>query len=194
MKFKNYIGLTILFLSLTATGQTKFAINYNIGIPTGETSDLFDGVSWRGVNMDFSYFINESIAIGLSGGWQVFDDGLGYVTETNGTETISGYRYNYLNSVPLYGTGSYYFNTGRVEPYAALGIGIVYNQLDQDIGLINNEEEAWQFSLRPELGVDFSVNYGLSLRGSVRYHYVAETDDVPDLSYLSIGLGLIWSR
>lgn len=184
----------ILFTSLNISAQTKFGINYSVGIPLAETSDLFDDVSWRGVNFDFSYFLKEQIAIGFSGGWQVFDDSRGYVTETTGTETISGNRFNYLNSVPLFATGSYYFKTDKLSPYVSLGIGVVYNQLDEDIGLISYENEAWQFGVRPEIGLDYEIYYGLELRGSVRYHYVADSGDLPNLSYLGITLGFVWER
>lgn len=194
MKLKKYISAIIFLVFLNAFGQSKFVINYNVGIPVGETSEMFDGLSWRGTSMDFSYRLKENLAIGFSGGWQVFDDGRGYITETNGTETISGYQFNYLNSVPLYGTGTYSFGSGDLEPYISLGIGVVYNQLEKDIGLISNEEDAWQFSLRPEIGADFSIYYGLELRASLKYYYAAKAGDLPDLSFLGIGLGLVWSR
>ena len=165
-----------------------------VGIPTGETSDYIDNTSWRGVNFDFSYFLKRDLAIGLSGGWQVFDEGRGFVTETSGTETISGYRYNYLNSIPLYGTSTYYFKTDKISPYISLGVGVIYNELEQDIGLIQEQDDAWHFSLKPEIGLDFEVYYGLELRTSLRYYYVNEAGDLPDLSYLGIGLGLVWGR
>ncbi|MCH4821743.1 porin family protein [Gramella lutea] len=185
--------LACLF-SANVDAQSKFAINYSFGIPTSETSDLFGETSWRGVNLDFSYFLEENIAIGFSGGWQVFDDGLGYVTETDGTETISGQRYNYLNSVPLFFTGSYYLNTDAFSPYLSLGIGGVYNQLEEDIGLFSFEEDQLQFALRPELGLDYEFYYGFEIRAAVRYHYVFEGGDLPNLSYLGIVLGLVWSN
>ena len=192
---KSRIVLIIfLFISVSSFAQTKFGINYVVGIPTGETSDYIDNTSWRGVNFDFSYFLKQDLAIGLSGGWQVFDEGRGFVTETTGTETISGYRYNYLNSIPLYGTSTYYFKTDKLSPYASLGVGVVYNELEQDIGLIQVQDDAWQFSLKPEIGLDYEVYYGLELRASLRYYYVAEAGDLPDLSYLGIGIGLVWGR
>ncbi|MEJ2585782.1 MAG: hypothetical protein P8Z38_12365, partial [Robiginitalea sp.] len=100
----------LLFFALYASGQNKFSITYSMGFPTGETSDYIDATSWRGVNLDYHYFLQENLAIGFSTGWQVFNDDLGYVTETSGTETLSGYRYNYLNSYPLLVTGSYFFS------------------------------------------------------------------------------------
>ena len=113
------ILISFLCLSITSISQTKFAINYIVGVPVSETSDIIDKTSWRGVNLDFSYFLKEELTIGLSGGWQVFDDNRGYITETTGTETISGYRYNYLNSFPIYATAGYYFHKERAAPYVS---------------------------------------------------------------------------
>lgn len=194
MKTRILTITTIFLITISLSAQTKFAANYSVGIPMGETSDLFDGASWRGVDLDFSHSLDPNLAIGFSGGWQVFDDARGYVTETVGTETISGYRYNYLNSIPLYATGSYFFKTDYIMPYVSLGLGFVHNKLEEDIGLFSAEENAWQFSLRPEVGLDYELNYGLALRTSLRYHYVAKAGDLPNLSYLGITLGLVWSQ
>ena len=188
------ILISFLCLSITSISQTKFAINYIVGVPVSETSDIIDKTSWRGVNLDFSYFLKEELTIGLSGGWQVFDDNRGYITETTGTETISGYRYNYLNSFPIYATAGYYFHKERAAPYVSLGIGVVYNELEEDIGLIQYREEEWQFSLKPEIGLDYEISYGLAVRASFKYYFVAEANDLPNLSYLGIGLGLVWSK
>jgi len=194
MKTRILTIISIFSITISLSAQTKFAANYSVGIPMGDTSDLFGETSWRGVNLDFSYFLNPNTAIGFSGGWQVFDEARGYVTETVGTETISGYRYNYLNSIPLFATGSYYFKTDYVMPYVSLGVGFVHNKLEEDIGLFGDEENAWQFGLRPEVGLDYEINYGFGIRGSVRYHYVAKAGDMPNLSYLGITVGLVWSQ
>mgnify|MGYP001120850480 CR=1 FL=1 len=65
MKTRILTITTIFFITVSVSAQTKFAANYSVGIPMGETSDLFSGASWRGVNLDFSYFLNTNMAIGL---------------------------------------------------------------------------------------------------------------------------------
>ena len=195
MRTRFTTAMLLLVFTLTSYAQSKFAITYSVAFPTGETSDYFGSTSWRGVGIDYSYLIKENIGIGFSTGWQVFSDDVGYVTETMGTETVSGFRYNYLNSFPLFGTGTYYFNSpGKVEPYAALGIGVVYNRLEQDIGLFTNENTAWQFGLRPELGLDYKIGYSVGLRAAVRYQYVASGSDVPSLPFFSVNVGLVWKN
>ena len=185
----------LLFFALYATGQNKFSLTYSVGFPTGETSDYFESTSWRGVNIDYHHFIQENLAIGFSTGWQVFNDDLGYVTETEGTETLSGFRYNYLNSFPLLFTGSYFFSPGEtLSPYASLGVGLVYNEFSQDTGLLRDEATGWPLSVRPEIGLDYEVGYNVGIRASFRYNYVASGDELPSLPYFAFNLGLVWSN
>ena len=186
--------LALLF-STASVAQSKFALTYSIGFPTGETSDYFESTSWRGINIDYHYFIRENVAVGFSTGWQVFNDNRGFVTETEGTETISGFRYNYLNSFPLLVTGSYFFSaSGNLSPFASLGVGLTYNELEQDIGLFRDTSTGWPFTLRPEIGLDYEVNYNFGIRASFRYNYVASGDELPSLPYFAINVGLVWSN
>ena len=182
-------------MALSISAQNKFALTYSVGFPTGETSDYFNSTSWRGVNIDYHHFLEDGFAIGFSTGWQVFNDNLGYVTETEGTETISGFRYDYLNSFPLLVTGSYFFNPGEaLSPFASLGVGLVYNELNQDTGLLRNESTGWPFSVRPEIGLDYEVGYNVAIRGSFRYNYVASGSDLPSLPYFAFNIGFVWSN
>ena len=194
---KRYIitASLVLMASAAAMAQSKFALTYSVAFPTGETSDYFDCPSWREVGIDYSYLVRENIGVGFSTGWQVFSENVGYVTETNGTETVSGFQYNYLNSFPFLATGTYYFSgSDKLEPYASLGIGLVYNRFEQDIGLFADENTAWQFGLRPELGLDYQFGYSVGLRAAVRYPYVASGSDVPSLPFFSVNLGLVWKN
>ena len=195
MRTRYTTAMLLLVFTITSYAQSKFALTYSVAFPTGETSDYFESTSWRGVGIDYSYLIKENLGVGFSTGWQVFSEDVGYVTETEGTETISGFRYNYLNSFPLFGTGTYYFNSsGKVEPYASLGMGLVYNRFERDIGLFTNENTAWQFGLRPELGLDYEFGYSVGLRAAVRYQYVASGSDVPSLPFFSVNVGLVWKN
>lgn len=188
-------ALLVLLFSTASVAQSKFALTYSIGFPTGETSDYFESTSWRGINIDYHYFIRENVAVGFSTGWQVFNDNRGFVTETEGTETISGFRYNYLNSFPLLVTGSYFFSaSGNLSPFASLGVGLTYNELEQDIGLFRDTSTGWPFTLRPEIGLDYEVNYNFGIRASFRYNYVASGDELPSLPYFAINVGLVWSN
>ena len=185
----------LLFFAVSSFAQTKFALTYSIGFPTGETSDFFSKTSWRGINIDYHYLLEDNFAIGFSTGWQVFSDNRGFVTETSGTETVSGFRYNYLNSFPLLATGSYFFDSSSdLVPFASLGLGLTYNELEEDIGLFRNTRTGWPFTVRPEIGMDYEINYGVALRASVRYNYVASGNTLPSLPSFGVNGGFVWSN
>ncbi len=188
-------AILLLFISMNVTGQDKWSLTYGIGFPTGETSDFVESTSWRGIHLDYHHFITSKVAVGFGIGWQVFNDDLGYVSQTSGTETLSGFQYNYLNSFPVLVTGSYFFSPSKsIDPYVSLGVGLVYNELTQDIGQVRRQATGWPFSLRPEIGVDFEFDYNFGLRASLRYNYVASGADFPSLSYIGLNLGLVWAN
>ena len=196
MKRRYLTAILLLVFTVTAYSQSKFAITYSVAFPTGETSELFPSTSWRGVDVDYSKLLNDNFGVGFSTGWRVFSDNLGYLTETAGTESVSGFRYNYLNSFPVFATGTYFFDTsGNFEPYASLGVGLVYNRLEQDVGLFTSKNTAWQFGLRPELGMDYQIGYqGVGIRAALRYQYVASGGDVPSLPFFSFNVGVVWKN
>ncbi|MBS3738114.1 outer membrane beta-barrel protein [Mesohalobacter halotolerans] len=185
----------LLCFAVSVSAQNKFSVTYNLAFPSGNTSDLFESTSWRGVNFDYHHFLSDEFAIGFSTGWQIFSDELGFVTETSGTETLSGFRYNYLNSYPILLTGSYFFNPdNQFSPYASIGLGFVYNELNEDIGILTFEKTGWPFSVRPEIGIDYELVYNLGLRASFKYNYVASGDELPSLPYFAFNIGLVWTN
>ncbi|MGB5377477.1 outer membrane beta-barrel protein [Muriicola sp.] len=187
--------LLLLFFGQYIFGQHKTAITYSIGFPIAETSDYFGSTSWLGINLDYHYFVKEKLAIGFSTGGQVFNDNRGYITETIGTETVSGFRYNYLNSLPVLVTGSYFFSPSETfSPYVSLGMGLVYNQLNEDVGLYTKKSTGWPLSIRPEIGMDFEINYNVGVRAAFKYNYVASGNDLPSFSYFALNLGFVFGN
>ncbi|MDO6761447.1 OmpW family outer membrane protein [Tamlana sp. 2_MG-2023] len=185
----------LITCSLSTLAQEKYSLNYIIGVPTGETADFTCPTSFRGVGFDYTHMLNSNVGIGVSASLQTFYDELGKVTTTSGTETITAYRFNYINSLPIYATGSYFFsNSKKLTPFVSLGIGAMYNNKQQDLGLYTLENDAWQFSVRPEAGLDYKINYGLSFRTAIRYNYAVESGDLEGLSHLALTLGVTWNN
>ncbi|WP_066223421.1 outer membrane beta-barrel protein [Formosa haliotis] len=195
MKSKYIWFFAMMVLSFSAMSQEKYSVNYSVGIPTGDTADFTESVSWRGVGFDYTHMLNQEWGVGISASLQTFYDDLGYVTTTEGKETVSANRYNYINSLPIYATGSYFINeSADFTPFVSLGVGVMYNQKEQDLGLHVFEEEAWQFSLRPEVGFEYDVSYGLGLRAAARYNAAFKSGDLEGLSHFSIAVGVIWTN
>ncbi|GGZ75239.1 outer membrane beta-barrel protein [Algibacter mikhailovii] len=195
MKFKFILFVGLLAASFTTAAQDKYSLNYIIGFPTGEASEFISSTSWRGIGFDYVHELDRNWAIGGSISWQTFYEDIGYQTTENGTETVSAKRYNYINSLPIHVTGSYYFKSSKdLTPFISLGVGAMYNRQEQDLGLYVLSSDAWQFSVRPELGVEYELRYGFGLRGALRYNYAAKSGGLDGLSHIGLALGVYWDN
>src|SRR5689334_20906160 len=58
----------------SAFGQTWTALTYQPAQPLGNTQDFADNFAWRGIGLDFKKQVREKVALGISLGWQVFEN------------------------------------------------------------------------------------------------------------------------
>jgi len=166
---------------------------YNVAIPMGDLKDFINPVSARGLSFDYQYMMTDNVGLGFGIGWQVFYEDIGFFETTDGTATVSGYQYHYLNSFPAHFTATYFLDNGNtIIPYAGLGIGVIYNIRNNDFGLYTIEDDAWHFSLRPEAGIMFDVNYRFAMKLNARYVQGFNTKDLDGQNYLAIGLGFVF--
>ena len=80
-----------------------------------------------------------------------------------------------------------YLLTGRVQPFALIGVGGMVAMGD---GIGGNTEDESGFVARFGGGVDVYLNREVAL--SVSGNYVLGTGGVDDLSYASFGIGLLY--
>jgi hypothetical protein len=183
-----------LFLSTGTRAQEAYStLSYSVGIPAGDMSDFVESTSWRGVAFDYNYLLGKNFSIGIGFSWQTFYEELGYQTLKDGTINVSGSQYNYVNSFPVHLTGSYFFQSESIiTPFAGIGVGTIYNMTNLDIGVFRFEENAWQFSMRPEVGMQLELNYRTAARVSGRYLHAFETANLGSFSFLALSVGFVW--
>ncbi|MCA6079049.1 OmpW family protein [Fulvivirga sedimenti] len=187
------IALLSFVVSFGASAQNMSTIMYNVAIPMGDLKDYISPVSARGVSYDYQFFMTDNFALGGGIGWQVFYEDIGFFESTDGTATISGYQYRYLNSYPAHITGTYFLdNGGTLIPYAGLGIGVIHNRRETDFGIFAIQDNAWHFSFRPEVGLMFDVNYRFAMKVNTRYVQGFNTKDLNGQNYLALGLGFVF--
>lgn len=186
---------SILLLMVSSSyAQHSVALQYSLNFPTGNTSDYIGNVSPRGATLDYRYRIMPDLSVGFSTAWYSFYEEKSYDTYTssNGAIDITGKQYRYINSSPLLFTVDYYLATGEtISPFIGLGIGTTYNRLDTDIGLYEIEQESWQFTLAPEVGIQVPFADALSGYLSLRYNNSFETADLDKQAYLTLNIGLL---
>src|SRR5688572_16301053 len=81
-----------------ACSQSTFTAQYAVNFPLGNTADYIGKTSFRGISLDYRYFIQPDIAVGIGTGWYTFYEKQNYGTYTNddGSLAISGVQYRYI--------------------------------------------------------------------------------------------------
>jgi len=199
MKYKVRIATVLCLLIVIgvnrASAQSNISLQYSMSMPLGNTSDFIGATSFRGATLDYRHRITPNVGVGFSTGWYSFYEkhDRGTYTSSDGTLSANGILYRYVNSVPVYVMGDYYFNPEKnLSPFIGVGVGITYNRLDNEIGLLRIQQDAWQFSVAPEAGIRIGIRHELSGLVSLRYNNSFDASDVDGQSYLSLNLGLMF--
>jgi len=189
------ILLTIVISSQAVLAQGNFVISYPISFPMGDLKDYIGATSFRGISMEFNKRAKPTLDVGIEASWHVFYERVAEKAYTFETATITGIQYRYTNAVPLLAQFKYLKEAGggKTHPYAGLGIGTTYVERATDVGLYRITNNAWQFCLRPELGVQVKAGYGASFMLGVKYYANFAAKDLEGQSYLSINVGFVFS-
>lgn len=175
-----------------ASAQSMHGMTYNTGLTMGDANDYISAYSWRGVGFEGRYFQNSNLTIGWSFGWNTFYEGLDGSFE-NGTTTLTGKQYRYINTMPIHITTHYYFGEdGDVQPYIGAGVGTSWIEKRTDMGLYSSNVNKWHFSFAPEVGVIFPASVSSNFYISAKYNYAVKTSETMSYSYLGINVGFLW--
>ena len=186
------IIIGLMLLSSTAIhAQNKTTLTYAVGFGTGDLGEFINSPSWRGANLDFRQMVQEDIGVGLSVGWNVFYKEQPFDTYTAGTASLSGKQYRYSNNIPMMGAVDYYLSQGqRINPFVGLGTGVMYTRRNTDMNLYTIEQEAWNFLLQPQVGIEIDNNISSSFTVIAKYFYGFEAGDLPKpQSYITLNVG-----
>ena len=194
---RRLLGLVALLLPLgagTAAAQSWWALSYQPAVPLSNTKDFTDAFAWRGVGLDYRKQVKPNVALGLSFGWQVFDEQTDEVVPAFGVD-ISGDQFRYVNSFPLLANVSYFLGKeGGPRPYVSANVGAYVMEHRLEIGLFALEETNLHFGFAPEAGIAIPVQPNVAAVLSGRYNYALSAGLVDDQTYLSIGLGVAWTH
>lgn len=185
-------SLFILSASISFSQSKLIGYTYSIGVPTGSTNDYISSVSFRGVNFEGLIELNDNLAAGWLIGWNVFCEKRLNDTYIKDNVTIEGTQYRYMNLFPILARGIYQLGKkSGTRPYFGAGIGFTPDILRTDIGLYSFKQDAWHFTIAPELGINFPVSGG-AITGSLRYLYGFKKLEIENISYLSLNIGFLF--
>jgi len=175
------------------------SMTYQISVPMGDTKDFIDKTSFRGVGIDFRYFVQKKTTVGFMFGWNVFDERSYGTTEVerDNPGTITGTQQRYLNSFPIMINAHYYFgNKGQIRPYVGINAGGYIMPQELGIGIYSFYESRWEWGAAPEAGILIPANYdaGFIVSGKYNYAFTGVSAVGTDInhSYVSASVGFYW--
>jgi hypothetical protein len=192
-KIFNLILIVASFASVQAVAQGSFSAQYSMGFSNGDMRSYITSSSFRGGALEYRYRIQEKYSVGGDIGWNTFYERRAYDTYTSGTVSLSGVQYRYINAMPLYLAGDYYFKPGeKLNPFVGLGVGTLYTKRNTDMNLYTLETNVWAFALRPEAGVLVNANEGLDIILVGKYNYGFAAGGLDAQSYFTFNIGLVF--
>ena len=196
-----YKIITVILVGLlpfaTWAQRNYGTIHYTIGLPMGNTSDFISENSFRGLGLEYGYFLTSNLSVGGGVSWNVFNQEGGRVTQTINDVTYTGNQFKFMKALPVFVQPRYFFiapNEGSFSGYTSLGIGTIFTRQTMDIGNTRFEAEDWQFALLPELGGIFRMRSGAGLNVNLRYNAGFKSSDLPATYYLGVNVGLVFMR
>ncbi len=194
IKILSVIALLAIGVNMTAQNKTK--LYYLMGVPMGNTKDYISKTSFRGMGFEYQYMLNDKFGVGGVLQWSTFydsDERATYTLNDNGTMdgAINGIRYKYINTVPIYLTGTYYFtgDDAKVRPYLGLGVGTYWYEQKTDMGLFSDIYNSWHFGLVPKAGILVPISYSTSLYVGIDYNIAFKNSDLDTQNWLGISVG-----
>jgi len=161
-----------------------------MSLPMGQTKDFTSRTSFRGFSFDLGKYVTDELAVDLRFSWHVFYEDLPTDSYVDGTTTITGKKYNYINSFPMTLGLKYIMNSGsHFSPYGGAGIGAYKIDERTDMGIYTDETRQWHFGAYPEIGFVYEFSYGVGLNVFARYDYAFKAGTTTSHSYLTFGIG-----
>lgn len=194
MKKLLFLSVLMTIGSLSAYSQGFAAVHYDVGIPLGKTGDAVGKMSFRGIGVDFRKVVTPGLAAGLALGWQVFYEEKDYDTYTDGTMSLSGKLFSYVNAIPILLKADYLAgdDDSKIRPFTGIGVGTTYFERYIEMGLFSATINSWQFTLEPEVGLLYRLSRSKYLFTAAKYLQGFKTDDLDGQSYLTVNVGFCW--
>ena len=200
MKTTQVIMIIIALISLahgSALAQDDlFGFSYNMSLPTLETRNFISNESFRGATLESRNFVAPNLAVGISIGWQVFDEQTFETIDVNNgvfSATVSGKQFRYINSVPVL-ANAYFYGGDQNGPRILIGTGLgaYYVASRLEVGQVAIDNNNWHFGFAPELGFDFPFGDSRMLISGT-FNYVFNNEGTVNFSYVQLNIGLFYS-
>jgi hypothetical protein len=192
---KIFFVLMMICIAVGATAQSNVTVSYVVAFPTGDLGDFITKTSWRGFSMDYRYKFQPNMAAGINIAWTTFYEEKDRGTYTADNIALTGKQFRYTNTVPIVATLTYFGKPDeQINPFASVGVGTMYTRRNTDMNFYTVEQEAWNFVIQPEIGVQIAVGEaGAGVAISAKYNYGIEAGEIPEpQSYIALNIGFVF--
>lgn len=191
---KIFISALFTVFAVTAFSQNGItALTYSMGFSTGSLHDHIAAPSFRGFTIDYRKLVQPNVGVGVDIGWNVFYEELADGTYDYRNLTLSGKQWRYSNHFPMLVAGTYYLKPDeKISGFAGFGLGTMYTLQNTDMSLYTLENDAWQFAIRPELGILIKGAPGLAFNVSSKYYYGFKGGDLPAQGFFTVNVGFVF--
>ena len=183
----------MIFLGSAAYAQTAIAgMTYQISVPTGNTKDFMDNISFVGFGVEGRRFFGENFSVGLSFQWNTFrkevrDEGL-----PSRPEVSIDHNRDMASYPLLLTTHAYLRKSEKFIPYAGIGIGTFRIHQRADATTQVWKRDSWHWGVSPEVGFIAKLGFDIGLTASLKYNYAFKTSEAPAQTYVTIVAGFLW--
>ncbi len=192
-KLKYLIIIAALAVSFPGFGQGWYTnLSYDMSIPMGNTKDFISKTSFRGMSLNVGRYVTDNLDLNLRFSWHTFYEEMPYDSYTEGSRTVTGKQYRYINSFPMTVGTRYHFNPdSHFSPFVGLGLGAYSQEIRTDMGIyyVENDNQ-WKFGFYPEIGLNWNFSYGTGIYINARYDNTLSAGDTDSQSYLTFSVGL----
>ena len=197
MKKTLYIFCMLLVCSVSMMrAQSNTYLTYGMGFGTGDLGEFISKASFRGASVDYYKMTQPNLGVGFSLGWNVFYEETPYDTYTADNVSLSGKQFRYSNHVPMLAGANYYLDPGeKISTFLGANLGVMYTRRNTDMNLYTLEEEAWNFTVQPQIGVQFNNSLSSAMTVMLKYYMGFKAGDLDEnQSYLSLNVGFVFRQ
>jgi len=178
------------------SAQSNTYLTYGMGFGTGDLGNFISKTSFRGATVDYYKMTQPNLGVGFSLGWNVFYEEKAYDTYTADNVALSGKQFRYSNQVPMLLGANYYLDPGeKISPFLGANLGVMYTRRNTDMNLYTLEEEAWNFTVQPQLGVQFNNSLSSAMTVMLKYYLGLKAGDLDEnQSFFSLNVGFVFRQ
>jgi len=174
-------------------GSNLVSLQYSVSFSLGDLNDYIKKVSALGILIDYRFMANDNIYAGVELGGNLFYEKKDYASYTRETMTLTGVQWRYVSTMPLIVNVGYVFNPASdFSPYAGIGLGTLYHEVELDVGIYEFTQNQWQFAVKPELGVIYKPMPEIGILLGAKSYNGFKTDNSKAINYIALNIGIVW--